>query len=295
MIRSLLIAIAVCFYSSTFIDASVSLYESRFGARALGMGGAMMSLPQRSDSIFYNFTNPIRYNGMSIAASSSTIYELPVQTFSVENIPFLPFRFGAVYAADKQIQGAFINPDNRAQLTGTSLAYETYNLSTSYAISIFGINIGSKLSYIGQTAATANATSTLLSSGISSSIHIFDQHIHGSVIGHNVLSKSFQWSTGTSEKTPYYVTIGAGIQSSDFRWNIGIDALLPKVGQTRTNIGIEYWLAGNDYLKQGYAIRMGLMDKQFTMGLGIQFDSFSIDYANLFPEKVILKVNIMYQ
>ncbi len=102
---------------------------------------------------------------------------------------------------------------------------------------------------------------------------------HSIVLGttlHNIGNTSIAWSTGHIDSMPMRLNAGVAAYGALFARTYVTSFELGFEGQNKTTFhsGIEYWL-----LPDMFALRCGTDDGAFTIGTGLSYAGFTVDYA----------------
>ena len=121
---------------------------------------------------------------------------------------------------------------------------------------------------------TVNATGIGYDLGIKYQLANFSLGLAWQNIGGTILN----WSTGHQDTIPALYTVGIAMQQTilDRELTIAADADLLANRQAYWHYGLEYWLAPNLL-----ALRTGLDQNHLTLGIGLNYAGFKLDYAYL--------------
>ena len=244
------------------------------GARALGMGSAYVAVAQGADSIYLNPAGiSFETKKWAIASNYSTLFN-DVKLFNVNtSMPFLNGILGLSYGGQQVSDIPFVRQVNERP----DVVYYFNNLkrgaTLTYAFKPFDqLGIGVNVKNYNQLIDTANSTGVGYDFGFKYELGNLAVGFTWQNIGGTVLN----WSTGHQDTIPALYTVGLAMQQTilDHELTIAVDADLIANRQAYWHYGLEYWLA-QDLL----AMRVGLDQTRLTLGVGLSYAGFKLDYA----------------
>ncbi len=102
---------------------------------------------------------------------------------------------------------------------------------------------------------------------------------HSIVFGatlHNLLNTPITWSTGHTDSIPMRLNVGMAAYGKLFDRKYVLSTEVGSEGGSKSTLhnGVEYWV-----LPEMFALRCGLDDGAFTIGTGLAYEGFTVDYA----------------
>ncbi len=237
------------------------------GARSLGMGKAFVSIADDASATYWNPSGLAHLDRSELTALHSVLWGGTVYDF----ISYVhPTSFGGTFgfSGTRLFLGGFEGRDAKNRITRD---FED-------ARSAYGVSYGQKIMETLSAGATLKKMSHTLDDHKSGS-YIIDMGamyspIENLSVGLN-LQNLLAVTYGTGEDLPMVIRMGMSYKLLRERLTLGLD-VKSAIGWDSGmpfHVGGEYWAM--DFL----ALRMGMDPDEFSMGFGLRYDDYGLDYA----------------
>lgn len=256
---------------------------NQLGSRASGMGGAYVGVAEYSESVFYNWAAPPLVEDAIIKADHGRILDTPYYTFSAENIRHLSWlRLGYLYYSVNDIPLTEINDKLQPEASGESFSNEAHSLYASTRISTRYMDVGFRVHSFFEKLYNESASSLSLDLAAYKSFDLFQVPMSFGATVKNALSTDVVWSTGHEDNV--YRIYSVGGSAKFFNDQLLLSGELQRdQDPLQIFMGAEYWVTGAADEMSALALRVGFMDRDFSMGVGLQLDGYILDYAVIQP------------
>tara|TARA_A100001015_G_scaffold22087_1_gene25049 strand:- start:11815 stop:13335 length:1521 start_codon:yes stop_codon:yes gene_type:complete len=275
------ICLLLCCLATTSIKASTAVLYNRFGAHAVGMGGAFNALAYGPDAIFHNWAYKSEENYTQMRLNQTTLQENPLIGFSIEN-PFNKrwLKLGLIYTGTSNIPYTTLNSANQPTLTGSSFTQEVYTIFTSVTGRFLRTNFGCRLGLFNEQLENESASGYLIDLAMKKDFTILEQKLLTALTIKNPLSTKIKWTTNHSDSQPWVINLGLGTILENDTIKLGLDIEREdNISKPRIYTGVEYWLYGTAKSTPSFSARAGYKNSDMTMGVGIKTRGWNIDYS----------------
>jgi len=277
VITSIVVSLTLLFPVSSFAVKGTGGQAGAFmsfgaGARSLGMGKAFVALANDATATYWNpagLSSVVRQEAIFLHAAlwMGTAYDFLSYVYPISGVGTIGLSGTRLYL------GGFEGRDEYNQITNT---FEDVQ-------SVYGLSIGRKLTDMLSLGANIKYLNHTMGEYISFGNYILDVGIGLKPGFHGFFEKLsfgldmqniFKLDVGekTSDELPMVMRAGAALKF--FRDHITLSTDFEFAGKrTAFHIGAEY--LPFEYL----AIRLGLDPEEFTLGFGVNFQDYGIDYA----------------
>ncbi len=276
LIGFLLILLASISYAALSDSRELSLY----GTRAIGMGGAYLSVAEGPESVFMNPANIPSGTDTTITIEQGQAVLLPFYTFAVEN----PFKFqnikaGAVISQAGDFDRTVINSETAIPEKIGSFGYthNSFFISSTQPV-LDGVNLAVWGNTTLETLSTQNAFSAGLHLSTYSAFEIYGLKSAWALSVKNILATPVTWSSGYKDTLP--TIFSAGINTIwDDQFRVASDLIYTPGFGWAYHSGCEWWIYGRNHEKDTMTLRFGLKNGDLTLGAGMTMEAITLNYA----------------
>ncbi|MBD3184428.1 PorV/PorQ family protein [Candidatus Poribacteria bacterium] len=279
------------------------------GVRATALGGAFVALADDSSACYWNpaglsqlkgreiiLTHASKFSGLASFDCIGYSQSLPIGSiglnwmrFSVGEIPIFPEPEGnsgqrknsLKYRPSAEPEGYISDVENALFLSYGKNFRINITPGLLYTNTWANLSVGGSLKLISQSLAGQRASGNGLDTGIIFRMDagsLFDYENVGQIsIGLNIqdINTSIQWNTPQQQKynLPTNYRMGMAYSLNRVKHDLNISLARDSAYKTTVRFGIEY-----NYNKL-LALRLGLMESDFSAGFGIKKGIFSVDYS----------------
>lgn len=256
---------------------------NRLGTRAPAMGGAYVGVAEYSESVFYNWAAPPLVEDTILKVDHGRILDTPYYTFSSENIPRISWlRFGYLYYSITDIPRTELNDRLQPEISGEAFSNDAHSLYLSARIPTRYMDIGIRFHSFFEQLYSENASSMSLDLAAYKGFELFEVPMSFGATLKNAYSTDVVWSTGHQDKQYRVYSVGGAMRLFDERFML-TGELQRDQDPLQVFVGGEYWVTGGVDEISALALRVGYMDRDFTMGVGLHLDGYILDYAVIQP------------
>lgn len=240
------------------------------GARALGMGKAYTALASDPTAIYWNPAGLAAQDPYQIYAMHSTLFFDTNFDYVAASAPtkrFGSFGLGIIALTSSGFEQRSVLNEELGKFGMMDMAF-LFNWSTD---AYFGVSVGVNYKLVTQKMLEFSGVGHGLDIGLKAKL--FDRFDTGLVFV-NIINPSVSLA---SEAQKFPAQIRFGVASPFLNDKLSVSSEITKIlgwGSTQLNIGIEYRVLSN------IAVRAGLNNGHFTIGSGISFNNYGIDYGN---------------
>ncbi len=249
------------------------------GARAGGMGEAFTAVADDATSIYYNPGGMASIEGVELNVTHSEwVQDIRFEQITVLNEMFggtAGLSFTGLYYGEMDRYGDYpsLVPD------GTFAPYDL-SVAAGYAMDVLpNLSAGVSAKVIYEKIDFESATGWAVDAGI-----LHKSAIEGLTLGVSMLNLGPTAKFVEETFYPPFTLRGGGAYRYEAPWLHGSailagDALFPNDGEAKLHLGLEYNYGSMLSIRTGY--KANYYAQGFTLGLGVKYRSFAIDYAYL--------------
>jgi len=245
------------------------------GTRQMGMGRAGVAMGDDSGGWLLNPAGLAGIRSMEVNTMMtrligafnyyflSYVHPAPADTFGISLLHEDP---GSIPRVEELDSNGYPRDSGEVVPAGTNLIVVGYGKKWSREIYL-GVAVKHMVRYLDN----AHGTNTLMDIGVISTTPFKDLSLGINVV--NAAQQGFRWDTGDPQITnvPVYYKLGLAWEVLNKQLTLALD---DEIGNfNRLNLGAEYWLTKN------LAFRCGTYGEIFTLGLGLRYGFFQLDYA----------------
>ena len=263
------------------ISASTAVLNNRFGAHAVGMGGAFTAIAYGPDAIFHNWAYKSTQSFTQVKINQSSIQENPLIGLSIENpLKKRWLKLGFIYTGTSNIAHTSLNSDNQPTLTGTSFSQELFTIFSSITGQFLRTHFAARMGIFYESLENESANGFLIDLAMKKKVTLFSQNIYTGATLKNPFGNKINWSTNHSDLPPWIINIGLATTFEKDTIQVGIDVEKEdNIASPRYYAGVEYWLYGTSKTTPSFSARAGYKNSDITTGVGIKTRGWTIDYS----------------
>ncbi len=268
ILLTLLAAAKASSTAGSFMDKPISV-------KSLSLGGCSATLLDTSAG----YKNPalIKYhNRHAVQAMQGQLFnDIGYVNLSYSNPDFNNYKFGLGFAIlNTAVSGieetTYDNTTGAAGITGKKLGYSATAYVFSYSQSnMDNIYYGANFKVIQETLADASSYGAGLDIGL---LYKFNAQTLFGLSAINLIKPELKWSTGASDEVNSRISLGGSYQFNE-QFQIFTDLENIENRQTYLHFGLEYKPF------TAFAFRIGYDKDKITLGTGLEYKEFSLDYA----------------
>ena len=292
MIRSIRIFFTILMISITLIDAQDvsqvdSVFDNGFGARAKGLGFAQTAFVKDSTAVFWN-PSLLHKNSLSNSLlERQSHFGQYTSHFLSHTQLFTDFSLGFGYynvAISDIIKTNSIGDKQGTSSAGFSRTLIGFSISLARFTTIFdNAHLGLVYDQLNQKLIENKGVAGLLNVGFH---YEFSDTLLFGLTYFNVLNGSMSWNTDSKRKEQVPQKLAFGLSYVDSNYSVALDILKKSDQDMRFNIGLEKKVIS--FFHFDFLGRVGMNYDTLTLGLGLKFAAFTMDYAYQAQQKSYL-------
>jgi len=295
----LLFILIIAIFCFPFVSYSANnagaFIEKGIQARAAAMGMSQVSIAHNSDTVYWNPALMAFSSISEICLMETNAYE--TQFFSLQGLFRIlnqPIGIALINAYMNGIEETALNTfSGRYDFTGNILSYHAtaLYLGSSYQL-LDLLSIGGTIKYLQESSTNYRAFGIGLDIGIA---YLFKQQFMFGATAQNIIKPTMKRSLSADpiDTVPTVIKLGASTTFFDDRLLTSFDLNVYYQRSIQANLGLEY------RFNQSLSVRSGFNNDEFGLGVGLNLDSFILDFSwnnpRLFYLDDIYKISFAYQ
>ena len=264
-----------------------SVFDNGFGARAKGLGFAQTAFVTDSTAVFWNPSLLHKNNLSNSLLERQSHFGQYTSHFLSHTQLFTDFSLGFGYynvAISDIIKTDSIGDKQGTSSAGFSRTLIGFSMSLARFNTIFdNAHLGLVYDQLNQKLIENKGAAGLLNVGFH---YEFNDTLLFGITYFNVLNGSMSWNTDSERKEPVPQKLAFGLSYVDSNYSVALDILKKSDQDMRFNIGLEKKVV--TFFHFDFLGRVGMNYDTLSLGLGLKFSAFTMDYAYQAQQKSYL-------